>query len=115
MTDMLRVDYDDVGLRRALAQLTRGIDTGAERAGMDQATDTANAIRGNVPRRSGRLAATVRPVRTDGGGAVTYGGTLPYARYIEGRSHAVERGVAGAPSRFVSDLERMAARETSRL
>lgn len=112
---MIGVEVDDSALRRAVAQLARGIDDGAARAGMDQATDTARQIRDNVPRRSGRLAATVHPVRTDGGGAVTYGGSLPYARYIEGRTHAVRDGVQGADREFVRACERVAEKEANRI
>lgn len=113
MTD--RVEVDTSGLDRALRQLAVGIDRAASSTAMSEATRTANQVRQAVPRRSGRLAATVRAVPVDGGGAVTYGGSLPYAHYIEGRSHAVADALDGTAARFGAAMQRAAALEVGRI
>ena len=106
---------DTSGLDRALAGFVDELEREAPRVGMAEATATANAIRAGVPRRSGRLAGTVGAEHTPGGGAVTYGGGLPYAAYIERRAHAVARALAGAPGRFRSSCARVAADAAARV
>jgi hypothetical protein len=114
-TVITRVEVDDTDLLRALAQFGRGIESQVDRVGFGQASTTAADIRERVPVRSGRLAATVRPVRDAQGGAVTYGGALPYARYIERRTGAVAAAVAAGTARFPRDCEAAAETEARRI
>jgi hypothetical protein len=114
MGDLIRVEVDDTAARRALDQFASALPPLVDRVGMRQAADTASEIRRNVPVRSGRLAATVGPVRSDNGGAVTYGG-LPYAHYIEGRSHAVAHALDGADTQFWRALETATETEARRV
>jgi hypothetical protein len=109
------IQVDATAVTRGMRQLAAGLDRVPPRTGLEQATDTASRIRGQVPVRSGRLAHTVQAVRVPNGGAVTYGGGLPYAHYIEGRSHAVADGIAGAPEQFHGRMEHAAAREVNAL
>lgn len=96
MAAAVTVDTDQ--LDRGLRELVAGLaSTAAARA---QADATARDIARAVPVRSGRLRATVG-TRPDGRGyAVTYGGGLPYANYIEHRSNAVADAVDGADAQF---------------
>lgn len=110
----MNVTYDDTDLQRALRQLAAGI-AGTREVGMTEASRTAAQIRSAVPKRTGRLASTVHPTRVDGGGAVSYGGQLPYAAYIEKRSHAVANAVGPAGPRYERAMRDAAEHEVSRI
>lgn len=112
---MIGLDVDVSAVLRALNALAAGLDRTGPRTAMVQAVRTAGDVRGRVPVRTGRLASTVGPVRIPGGAGVTYGGTLPYDRYIERRAHAVERGIAGAPEQFHRLMTAAAEAEVARL
>jgi hypothetical protein len=113
--DNVRVHLDDSDLRRALQQLSAGIGRRSERTGYTQAVSTASRIRGRVPVRTGRLAATVHAGPSSGGGSVTYGGGLPYARYIEKRSHAVRDGLRGVDVQYQRAMSDVAETEARRI
>lgn len=76
---------------RGLPQLARGtavladrIEDGARAAFLRAADQAATLVRGRVPRRSGRLAASVRADQLDDGASVGMGGSgVPYAGWIE--------------------------------
>lgn len=72
-------------LEAGAAVLFRNIDRATHRdAVMATAEQTAASVRSRVPRRSGRLAATVHAVDRGGTtGQVTMGAGLPYAKWIE--------------------------------
>lgn len=112
---MIRVHVDVSDLVRALARLSDGLERAGPRTGMDAARESAQAIRRDVPVRSGRLRSTVDAVPIPDGGAVTYGGTLPYARYIERRSHAVAHELARSPDAFADAMTSAAEREVARI
>lgn len=109
------VEVDTSQLQRAMAQLAARLDAGGTAAARAQAENTAGRVRQNVPRRTGRLAATVQTTPDGDGWAVTYGGGLPYANYIDHRSHATERGLDGAQLQFHRDMEALARSEVARL
>jgi Bacteriophage HK97-gp10, putative tail-component len=110
-----RVTFDTDQLDRDMRRLTDGIRAGAQSAARRQANETAGRISSRVPRRTGRLAGTVG-VEGDGDAyAVTYGGGLPYADYIEGRSGAVADGIEGSDTTFEAAMRSLADRETRAL
>lgn len=80
----------------ALVATLARLGAAAPVVGSVAATDTARAdadqLRGMVPHRSGRLAASVRVDRTADG--ATLGMYAPYARYIDNRGDYVARATA---------------------
>jgi hypothetical protein len=108
-------EVDDSALIQALARLSARIEAAVDRVGMDEASRTATQIRDTVPKRSGRLAATVHPVRINNGGAVSYGGSLPYAAYIEKRTGTVAGAVRTAGPHYVRAMQAAAETETRRI
>lgn len=112
---MLQVEVDTRDVSRMVDRLGTGIDRLVPRTAMTVASSTSRTIRADTPRRSGRLAATIGPVSVPDGAAVTYGGSLPYAHYIEGRTHAVANGVREADSRFVAACQTATQREVNGL
>jgi hypothetical protein len=109
------VEVDWSQLDAALTRLSRGLTAGGQTVAQRQATATAGKIRAAVPRRSGRLASSVAVTPVPGGFGVTYGQGVPYAAYIEKRSHAVANGTAGAEVEYVNACRAMAATEAGRL
>lgn len=97
---MISVDVDASAVHRGMAKLAGDLPTVAQKAALDEAKRVRARIVPNVPRRSGRLVSTVDVVTIPDGAAVSYGGGLPYAAYIERRSHAVARGVVGAADEY---------------
>lgn len=94
------VEVDTAALARAARQLADGLGSAGPATARRQAEETASKISPRVPRRTGTLASTVG-VQPDGDGwAVTYGGGLPYAAYIERRTGVVADGVDGAAEAF---------------
>lgn len=111
----VRVEVDDAATRRALARLAAALDEVPDRIGYGTAQATAAVMRSRVPVRSGRLRSTVDAVVVAGGGAVTYGGTLPYAGYIERRAHAVTSTVPPSIPVYVAAMRRAAETEVDRI
>jgi Bacteriophage HK97-gp10, putative tail-component len=109
------VEVDTRQLEKAGRQLAKGLEEGGQAGARSQAERTATAVRNGVPRRTGRLAATVAVVTESGGYGVTYGGGLPYAGYIEKRSNAVADGIEGADTEFAAAMNELAQREARRL
>jgi hypothetical protein len=109
------VEIDTTDLVRGMRQLGNGLERQSKTVGMEQARRTASDVKANTPVRTGRLRATITVVAVSDGGAVTYGGGLPYADYIEGRTHAGEDAVDGADTTFHAAMEHAAEREVSRL
>jgi hypothetical protein len=109
------VTCNTTDVTRGCRQLASELPKAGDRTGILQAQLTANRIRAGVPVRSGRLRSTVHAVPAPHGGAVTYGGNLPYARYIERRTHAVENGTASGAVEFRAAMTVAAAREVNRL
>lgn len=102
----VRVEVDWSGLQRGLAQLARNVERNADKGAEDQANVAAQTIRSRTPVRTGRLVSTVGVEPVHGGGsAVTYGGNLPYANYINKRSKAVEAAQRGAAAAFRVRME----------
>jgi hypothetical protein len=109
------VEVDTSRLVAGMRQLAAGLTRAGPRVGLAQASDTARAIRVAVPVRSGALRATVRSSPESDGAAVHYGGSLPYADYIEGREHMVEDATDGAEHDFHRRMESAAETEVRKL
>jgi hypothetical protein len=99
---------DTSNLTRFMRELSSGLRARGDDVARRQADTTASKIKGRVPVRTGRLSNTVAVVPVTNGFGVTYGGDLPYARYIERRSNAVADGVSGSEVTFARDAETMA-------
>jgi len=88
MADEAGIEVKVKGIRQ-LSQGARQLAINIAQATSEQAVkataeQTAATVRARVPRRSGRLAASVRSQRGEPGrGSVTMGAGLPYARWIE--------------------------------
>jgi hypothetical protein len=107
------VQIDTRKLDRGLANLTAGLTRST--TARDQADETANALRTEIPVRSGRLRSTVT-VSFDGrAAAVNYGGSLPYANYINHRTRAVDTATRNAETAFVARCQRDARKVIDRL
>jgi len=115
MSDDISVEVDASAVVRGLAQLAAGLERASREEGLRQAERTASDIRAAVPVLTGRLVSTVKATPVAGGGAVEYGGNLPYARKIERRTHAVANAVAAAPDAFARTMTSAAEREVARL
>jgi Bacteriophage HK97-gp10, putative tail-component len=111
----MTVELDTRELDAGLAQLLRGIDGGLEPAAARSANSVAARLRARVPVRSGRLRATVRAETSGDGATVHYGGGLPYAGYIDGRTGATDDALDGAARTFYGAMHELAAREVHRL
>ena len=109
------VTLDTSDLIRVCRQLETRIGRVVDDTSRSVAAGTAAAIRADVPKRSGRLASSVGSVDQPDGAAVTYGGGIPYANYIERRSHAVANNVRDAESRFVTAITTATVREVNSL
>jgi hypothetical protein len=71
----------NAGARRLFANIDQATDRDAVRVTAEQ---TAATVRGRVPHRTGRLAASVRAEHVRAGvWQTTMGAGLPYARFIE--------------------------------
>jgi len=70
-------------LRRGMGSLAGGIETAARGEFKRTADQTASMVAARVPRRSGRLASSVRGEATPRGAAVVMGAGVPYAGWIE--------------------------------
>jgi hypothetical protein len=85
-----------VGLGRLASEVEAATRTVPRR----QAEQTASAARAAVPVRTGTLRATVGISREPYGYTVTYGGVLPYARYIQGRNPRISGAAISAREQF---------------
>jgi hypothetical protein len=105
----MTVELDTRALEAGMRELARRLDAAAEPAAMRQAQQTASRLRDLVPKRSGRLAATVSSSAVNDGAQVHYGGSLPYASYIDGRTDCVARCQVGAETAFAGLMTAAAA------
>lgn len=111
----MTVELDTRELERAVRSLTRGLDARTGPAASATASEVAGRIRSATPVRTGRLRSTISVTSTREGASVHYGGSLPYADYIDGRTNAVADGIAGAPDSFAGRMHALAASEVARL
>src|SRR5262245_35310520 len=70
-------------LNRAIGRLVDNIDQHSAETFKQTADQVATMVRSRVPKRSGRLAASVRGQKGDHLAAVTMGDGVPYAGWIE--------------------------------
>jgi Bacteriophage HK97-gp10, putative tail-component len=110
-----RVEVDTSRLTRGMRQLAAGLDRTGPRVALTQAARTAGQLRSNLPVRTGRLRASVRTTSIPDGATVSYGAGVPYAHYIEGRTHAAEHAVSGADAQFYAAMFTAARNEVRRL
>lgn len=94
------VYVDTTALERAMRTLPNDLDRNGTRAAQSSAQSCARQITSNVPRRTGRLASSVRVAPVAGGFAVSYGEGVPYARRIEHRTNTVADAVDDAREPF---------------
>jgi len=94
-------------MRRFGAGMERVANTEPARA----AANTAGKLRQRLPRRTGRLAGSVHTTDETGGAGVSYGAGVPYARYIDRRTGAVDAATAGAGPAFALACAVATARE----
>jgi hypothetical protein len=110
-----RVEVDtrelDAGLRQLVTGVSRGIGPVAGRT----AQQVAGRVRALVPVRTGRLRRTVTSEQVGPTATVHYGGGLPYAHYIDGRTGATTRGTEGAGRTFYAGCWALGATEVGRL
>ena len=100
MSDPGAVEIDTSKLEAGIRALSDSIGRAIEPAALETATRIAADLRSMVPRRSGALANTVLATAEPGGAAVHYGGSLPYASYIDSRTGATEQATANAADTF---------------
>lgn len=110
-----RVEVDTRDLDAGCKQLTRGIDRGIGPVAGRNARAVADRLRPLVPVRTGRLRNTVKAEQRGDTGIVHYGGSLPYAGYIDGRTDATAQALERAPESFYDDMRALGAREVGRL
>jgi Bacteriophage HK97-gp10, putative tail-component len=79
--------YDE--LARGSKELASNIDRAAKKELERVAEDAAGSVRGQVPRRTGRLAGTVSAQPAGDAVSLSMGAGVPYARFVEygGRGH----------------------------
>jgi hypothetical protein len=109
------VEFDTSDLDKGLRQLTRGVDRGIGPAAQRSANAVAKQLRPLIPVRTGRLRRTVTVTKDGDSATVHYGGTLPYARYIDGRTGATEQATQNAPDDFYREMHELGAKEVQRL
>lgn len=107
----LGLSMDVSSVTRGMAKLAKGLDHITATTGYEHAQRTAAEIHAAVPVWTGALQSTCRATRIPYGGDVHYGGTLPYARKIERRTHVVANALAGAPGRFQREMTALAQQE----
>lgn len=118
MGNALSVDVDAVELDRLLARIGRELPRAGKDALFDTARDVATVARGNLPRRTGRLAGSVRVVPESDGAVLTV--EAVYAAWIEyggsrGRRFVPEgRYVGPAADGAADDAAALAARYLDR-
>jgi hypothetical protein len=110
-----RVEVDTRALQKGMHQLADGLDAAGPATARRAAERTAADIRSRLPRRTGRLQASVVAVAVDGGWGVAYGAGLSYARPVAANTGAVAEGIAGAPDAYARDMTAAASKETRRL
>lgn len=111
MADRGRVEIDTAELERYAARLADNLTAHGPDLARRHAERVAQQIRGNVPRRSGRLAASVKVNNERDGSAVEYGGGVPYATYIEHRTSTVADATDDAAEPFYRDAVQLAESE----
>lgn len=110
-----KVLIDTSHLQRDTRRLVSGLTSGGDRVAHDQAFRTTGRVGAATPVRTGALVQTVGVKQVAGGWGVTYGGSLPYAGYIEKRKHPVRKGARGSRTEFRKALELLAGQETRRV
>jgi len=108
------VDVDTSRLESFAKGLDRNLPPEAKAAARAQAEQVAGRLRQTVPRRTGRLAASVEVVPEDQGAAVSYGTGVPYAAYIEKRSHAAANATEGSDTMFAQACHQAAQQAVAR-
>lgn len=109
----LSADVNAADVDRLLGRVARAMPRAGADAGLATARDVAVRARGNLPRRSGRLAGSVRVDPTPDGASLVV--AAPYAAWIEyggsrGRPYVPEgRYVAPAADGAETDMARTAA------
>jgi hypothetical protein len=84
MADDIRVEIEGVDeFNAGVRTLSGKIDDAADRAFQGVADQVAGQLRGSLPHRTGRLAASVSGAGTLGGAEVEMGAGVPYAEYVE--------------------------------
>jgi hypothetical protein len=109
------VSVDVSKVVRGMRKLSKGLDRIPNNTGLRRAHETAARVAELTPVLTGRLRSTVTASPIRGGGAVHYGGTLPYANKIERSQHPVEQGIADAANGFQRDMTDAAAKEVNSL
>jgi hypothetical protein len=115
VSDGTRVEVDTRALEAGLRQLVTGVARGTGPVAGKTANAVAGRVRALVPVRTGRLRNTVTAEQVGPTATVRYGGGLPYAGYIDGRTHATTRGTEGAGATFYAACYALAAVEVHRL
>ena len=110
-----RVEVDTRDLDAGCKQLTRGIERGMGPVAGRTARQVAQKLRPLVPVRTGRLRNTVMAEQSGNVGTVHYGGRLPYAGYIDGRTGATVQALEGAPDDFYGAMRTLGAEQIGRL
>ncbi len=94
------VELDTARFLADMARFARGMERVANTEPARAATSTAGKLRTRLPRRTGRLAGSVHTTDEHNGAGVSYGAGVPYARYIDRRTGAVDAATAGAGPAF---------------
>ena len=114
----LSATVDAADVERLLGRVARGMDRAGADAGLQTAREVADRARGNLPRRTGQLAGSVRVDPTTDGASLVVG--APYAAWIEyggsrGRAFVPEgRYVGPAADGAADDMAATAARNFER-
>lgn len=121
------VVVDDSDFVLAMARFVPSLDRATARAALDSASSVADRARSSVPRRSGRLAASIRAEVGVGevDALAAMGEGVPYAGWIEfggsrGRPYVADGRYMGAATRtaeleFARSCERAADTEARRV
>lgn len=110
-----RVEIDTRELVAGMRQLGAGLDRGISPTAGQTANAVADRLRRLVPVRTGALRNSVSTERIPDGAQVHYGGRLPYAGYIDGRTGCTTSALEGADREFYDAMQTLGAREVKRL
>jgi hypothetical protein len=110
-----RVEIDTSDLEAGMRQLASRLQVVTPTVATGTAQRVAGELRTALPKRTGRLAASVQVARSPVGAAVSYGTGVPYANYIGNRTGAPDNAVAGSAVAFAAAMYAAGKRETSRL
>jgi hypothetical protein len=110
MTDA-SIEVDTSALERGIAQIARGCQAGTVPAAVATASRVAGRLRDSLPVRTGALRATVAVSTEQAGASVSYGGSLPYATYIDRRTGATSSATSTAEAEWYAAALLIAERE----